>query len=90
MAESARSPTSDLPLQQTAAQQKEAMVALISKEILEHAYIRYDKGTLGVNRGSITYGLELAGGNRGLGGVRFSAYSIYRVIYAFVHVVVYD
>ena len=69
---------------------EEAIEALISKEKLEHAYIRYDIGTLGVNRGSITYGLELAGGNRGLGGVQFSAYSIYRVIYIFVHAVVYD
>ena len=85
-----RCPWRESALKVTAAQQKEAIVALISKEILEHAYIRYDKGTLGVNRGSITYRLELAGGNRGLGRVQFSAYSIYRVIYTFVHAVVYD
>ena len=51
-----RCPGRESALKVTAAQQKEAMVALISKEILEHAYIRYDIGTLGVNRESTTIG----------------------------------
>ena len=58
-----RCPGRGSALKVTAAHQREAKVALKSEEILEHTYIRYDKGTIGVNRKSINYRLELAGGN---------------------------